>query len=124
MVSETFRSGKTMHPWIYFGFSFSTRLQTITLDCEAMPVLQIKTFRQKSGKVETSHYKATVSRLRARLAIALSYNTLKGDMRAEGFPDVSFVPFVCNCRALSFDLIFFLSQRFALLSIVSVLSKL
>lgn len=64
--------------------------QTITLDCEAMPVLQIKTYRQKSGKVETSHYKATISRLRARLAIALSYNTLKGDMRAEGFPDVSF----------------------------------
>lgn len=63
--------------------------QTITLDCEAMPVLQIKTFRQKSGKVETSHYKATVSRLRARLSIALSYNTFKGDMRVEGFPDVS-----------------------------------
>lgn len=69
------------------------RLQTITLDCEATPVLQIKTFRQKSGKVETSHYKATIARLRARLMIALSYNTFKGDMRAEGFPDVSFYLF-------------------------------
>lgn len=54
-----------------------------------MPVLQVKTFRQKSGKVETSHYKATVSRLRARLVTALSYNSLKGEMRIEGFPDVS-----------------------------------
>ncbi|XP_037031586.1 uncharacterized protein LOC119071060 isoform X12 [Bradysia coprophila] len=61
---------------------------TITLDCEATPVLQIKTFRQKAGKVETSHYKATISRIRARLSIALSYNTLKGDMRVEGFPDI------------------------------------
>ncbi len=68
---------------------FRIVLQTITLDCEATPVLQIKTFRQKSGKVETSHYKATIARLRARLSIALSYNTLKGDMRVEGFPDVS-----------------------------------
>lgn len=53
-----------------------------------MPVLQVKTYRQKSGKVETAHYKATVSRLRARLVTAMSYNTLKGDMRVEGFPDV------------------------------------
>lgn len=54
-----------------------------------MPVLQVKTFRQKSGKVETSHYKVTVSRFRARIANAMNYNTLKGDMRVEGFPDVS-----------------------------------
>lgn len=58
------------------------------MDCDATPVLQIKTHRQKSGKVETSHYKATISRLRARLLINQSYNTLKGDMRIEGFPDV------------------------------------
>lgn len=54
-----------------------------------MPVLQVKTYRQKSGKVETAHYKVTVSRLRARLVTAMSYNSLKGDMRIEGFPDVS-----------------------------------
>lgn len=61
----------------------------ISLDCDAMPVLQVKTYRQKSGKVETAHYKATVSRLRARLVTSMSYNTLKGEMRVEGFPDVS-----------------------------------
>ncbi|XP_065366871.1 uncharacterized protein LOC135959756 isoform X4 [Calliphora vicina] len=60
----------------------------ITFDCDAMPVLQVKTFRQRSGKVETSHYKVTVSRFRARIANAMNYNTLKGDMRVEGFPDI------------------------------------
>ncbi|BFG06572.1 uncharacterized protein DMAD_05038 [Drosophila madeirensis] len=60
----------------------------ITFDCDAMPVLQVKTFRQKSGKVETSHYKVTVSRFRARMAIPMNYNTLKGEMRVEGYPDV------------------------------------
>ncbi|XP_041565991.1 uncharacterized protein LOC108137053 isoform X16 [Drosophila elegans] len=60
----------------------------ITFDCDAMPVLQVKTFRQKAGKVETSHYKVTVSRFRARMAIPMNYNTLKGEMRVEGYPDV------------------------------------
>lgn len=60
-----------------------------TLDCEATPVLQIKMHRQKSGKLETSHYKLTISRLRAHLTININYNTLKGDMRIEGYPDVS-----------------------------------
>lgn len=62
---------------------------TTTLDCDAMPVLQIKTHRQKSGKLETSHYKVTISRLRAHLSIKISYNSLKGDMTVEGYPDVS-----------------------------------
>ncbi|KAH8402273.1 hypothetical protein KR009_010968 [Drosophila setifemur] len=60
----------------------------ITFDCDAMPVLQVKTFRQKAGKVETSHYKVTVSRFRARMAIPMNYNSLKGEMRVEGYPDV------------------------------------
>nr|XP_032293070.1 uncharacterized protein LOC6635370 isoform X17 [Drosophila virilis] len=60
----------------------------ITFDCDAMPVLQVKTFRQKSGKVETSHYKVTVSRFRARMSIPINYNTLKGEMRVDGYPDV------------------------------------
>ncbi|XP_060652984.1 uncharacterized protein LOC132789184 isoform X4 [Drosophila nasuta] len=60
----------------------------ITFDCDAMPVLQVKTFRQKSGKVETSHYKVTVSRFRARMSIPMNYNTLKGEMRVDGYPDV------------------------------------
>lgn len=53
-----------------------------------MPVLQLKTMRQKSGKCETSHYKVTVSRFRARLAAAMNYNTLKGEIQVDGFPDV------------------------------------
>ncbi|XP_017838530.2 uncharacterized protein LOC108596867 isoform X19 [Drosophila busckii] len=60
----------------------------ITFDCDAMPVLQVKTFRQKTGKVETSHYKVTVSRFRARMSIPMNYNTLKGEMRVDGYPDV------------------------------------
>lgn len=39
--------------------------------------------------METSHYKVTISRLRARLSIKISYNTLKGEMMVEGYPDVS-----------------------------------
>lgn len=61
-----------------------------------MPVLQVKTFRQKSGKVETSHYKVTVSRFRARMSIPMNYNTLKGEMRVDGYPDVS----VCARQSL------------------------
>lgn len=64
-------------------------MKTITLDCDSTPVFQIKTHRQRGGKLETSHYKVTVSRLRARLTIKMSYNTLKGEMTIEGYPDVS-----------------------------------
>lgn len=88
-----------------------------------MPVLQIKTFRQKSGKVETSHYKATIARLRARLSIALSYNILKGDMRVEGFPDVS--QFYLNKKKIiTISFTFIMLRRFALLLIVLVQLKL
>ncbi|XP_055693573.1 uncharacterized protein LOC129795997 isoform X5 [Lutzomyia longipalpis] len=61
---------------------------TITMDCECTPVLQVKAFRQKSGKVETSHYKATISRFRGRLTIKMDYYKLLGDMRCEGYPDI------------------------------------
>lgn len=67
-------------------FFFS--LQTITLDCDATPVFQIKVHRQKSGKLETSHYKVTVSRFRSHFTVKVSYNTLKGEMTIEGYPDV------------------------------------
>ncbi|XP_004534703.1 uncharacterized protein LOC101457517 isoform X5 [Ceratitis capitata] len=60
----------------------------ITFDCDAQPVLQVKTFRQKAGKVDTSHYKVTVSRFRARMATAISYNSLKGEMKVDGYPDI------------------------------------
>lgn len=62
--------------------------QTITWDCETTPVLQVKAFRQKAGKVETSHYKATVSRFRGRVSTNINYNTLKGEMKTEGYPEV------------------------------------
>lgn len=52
-------------------------------------MLQVKTFRQKAGKVDISHYKVTVSRFRARMATAMNYNTLKGEMKVDGYPDVS-----------------------------------
>ncbi|XP_055704939.1 uncharacterized protein LOC129802840 isoform X10 [Phlebotomus papatasi] len=61
---------------------------TITMDCECTPVLQVKAFRQKSGKVETSHYKATVSRFRGRLTTKMDYYKLNGEMRTEGYPDI------------------------------------
>ncbi|XP_050326794.1 uncharacterized protein LOC126757159 isoform X11 [Bactrocera neohumeralis] len=60
----------------------------ITFDCDAQPVLQVKTYRQKAGKVDTSHYKVTISRFRARMATAMNYNTLKGEMKVEGYPDI------------------------------------
>lgn len=63
--------------------------QLITFDCDAQPVLQVKTFRQKAGKVDTSHYKVTVSRFRGRMATAMNYNSLKGEMKVDGYPDVS-----------------------------------
>lgn len=59
------------------------------MDIDSTPVLQIKAFRQKSGKVEISHYKATVSRFRGHLSTKINYLTLKGDMKVEGYPDVS-----------------------------------
>lgn len=63
-------------------------LQTVTMDCECTPVLQLKVFRQKAGKVETSHYKATVSRFRGRLTIKMDYYKLIGNLKTEGYPEV------------------------------------
>lgn len=48
--------------------------------------------------METSHYKVTVSRLRARLSITISYNTLKGEMTVEGYPDVRYAPILYMIR--------------------------
>lgn len=62
------------------------------MDSDSTPVFQIKTHRLRAGKMETSHYKVTVSRLRARLNIKMSYTTLKGEMAVEGYPDVG-IPF-------------------------------
>lgn len=61
------------------------------MDCECTPVLQVKAYRQKSGKVETSHYKATISRFRGHLLTKINYLSLKGCMAMEGFPDVIYI---------------------------------
>lgn len=67
---------------------FTPENMVITCDCDAQPVLQIKTYRQKSGKIEVGNYKATVARLRCRLTAPISYHSLKGEMKMDGFPDV------------------------------------
>lgn len=74
-------------------FYLSMYTQAITLDSDSTPVFQIKAHRLRSGKIETSHYKVTVSRLRARLNIKMSYTTLKGEMAVEGYPDVRYLIF-------------------------------
>lgn len=80
--------------------------------------------------METSHYKVTVSRLRARLSITISYNTLKGEMTVEGYPDVRFAFFFCIYKWFStkFNLIacemnfilLFLQIRIAMASIGAI----
>lgn len=83
---------------------FLLDLQTITMDCECTPVLQLKAYRQKAGKIETSHYKATVSRFRGRLTIKMDYYKLFGDMKTEGYPEVCSC-FDCNSYNINNDLL-------------------
>lgn len=52
-------------------------------------MFQVKAHRIKAGRMETSHYKVTISRFRARLLVRINYNTLKGEAIIEGYPDVS-----------------------------------
>lgn len=52
-------------------------------------MLQVKAHQLKSGRLETSHYKVTISRFRARLSTCMNYNSLKGELTIEGSPDVS-----------------------------------
>lgn len=59
----------------------------ITMDVETTIVLQIKAFRQVSGKADVLHYRATI-RFKGHLSIAINYTTLIGEMRVEGYPDV------------------------------------
>jgi hypothetical protein len=71
-------------------FIFSS--QTITCDFEASPALQLKAFRQKGEKVEVSHYRVNVNRLRARLNIFILTEKLIVDAKFDGWPDVSNLP--------------------------------
>ncbi|XP_069698127.1 phospholipid transfer protein C2CD2L isoform X5 [Periplaneta americana] len=61
---------------------------TITCDCEAMPAMQLKAFRQKGEKVEVSHYRVNVNRFRARLNIVCITEKLLADVKCDGWPDI------------------------------------
>ncbi|XP_014283116.1 uncharacterized protein [Halyomorpha halys] len=61
---------------------------TITCDCEATPALQVKAFRQKSEKVEVSHYRLNVNRFRARLNIVAITEKLLVDIKCDGWPEI------------------------------------
>lgn len=54
-------------------------------------MFQAKAFTNNNDKVEVSHYKVTVSRFKARLAVVMNYITLKGNMRIEGYPEIRLV---------------------------------
>lgn len=59
----------------------------ITMDLESAIVLQVKAFRQVSGKTDVLHYRITI-RFKGHLSISMNYTTLVGEMRVEGYPDV------------------------------------
>lgn len=59
----------------------------ITFDVESAIVLQIKAFRQVSGKTDVLHYRCTI-RFKGHLSVAMNYTTLVGEMRVEGYPDI------------------------------------
>ncbi|XP_015608606.1 uncharacterized protein LOC107274231 isoform X3 [Cephus cinctus] len=61
---------------------------TITCDCEATPALQLKAFRQKGDRVETSHYRVNVNRFRARLNVVSITEKLLLDIKCDGWPEV------------------------------------
>ncbi|XP_018561646.1 phospholipid transfer protein C2CD2L isoform X4 [Anoplophora glabripennis] len=61
---------------------------TITCDCEAYPAFQLKSFRQKGEKVETSHYRVNVNRFRARLNIFCVSEKLQANVKCDGWPEI------------------------------------
>ncbi|KAG8238830.1 hypothetical protein J437_LFUL018661 [Ladona fulva] len=50
--------------------------------------MQLKAFRQKGEKVEVSHYRVNVNRLRARLNIFAISEKLTVDVKFDGWPDI------------------------------------
>ncbi|RZC05022.1 uncharacterized protein BDFB_008284 [Asbolus verrucosus] len=62
--------------------------QTITCDCEATPAFQLKSFRQKGDKVETSHYRVNINRFRARLNIFCVSEKLQASVKCDGWPEI------------------------------------
>lgn len=61
---------------------------TITCDCEATPAFQLKCFRLKGEKMETSHYRVNLNRFRARLNIFCVSEKLQADVKCDGWPEV------------------------------------
>ncbi|KAJ8937073.1 hypothetical protein NQ318_009843 [Aromia moschata] len=61
---------------------------TITCDCDATPAFQLKSFRQKGEKVETSHYRVNVNRFRARLNIFCVSEKLQASIKCDGWPEI------------------------------------
>lgn len=61
---------------------------TITCDCEATPALQLKAFRQRGDKLESSHYRVNVNRFRARLNVVCITEKLLIDLKCDGWPEV------------------------------------
>lgn len=61
---------------------------TITCDCESTPAFQLKSFRQKGEKVETSHYRVNVNRFRARLNIFCVSEKLQTNVKCDGWPEI------------------------------------
>ena len=59
----------------------------VTMDVETAIVLQVKAFRQVTGKTDVLHYRITI-RFKGHLSIAMNYLNLVGEMRIEGYPDV------------------------------------
>ncbi|KAL7052012.1 hypothetical protein ACKWTF_004729 [Chironomus riparius] len=59
----------------------------ITMDVETTLVLQIKAFRQISGKADVLHYRANL-RFKGHLSTTMNYTALVGEMRMEGYPDI------------------------------------
>lgn len=50
--------------------------------------MQVKSFRQKGEKVETSHYRVNVNRFRARLNILCVTEKLQAELKCDGWPDI------------------------------------
>ncbi|KAJ8975009.1 hypothetical protein NQ317_010110 [Molorchus minor] len=63
-------------------------MQTITFDCDATPAFQLKSFRQKGDKVETSHYRVNVNKFRARLNIFCISDKLQASIKCDGWPEI------------------------------------
>ncbi|CAH1119739.1 unnamed protein product [Phaedon cochleariae] len=61
---------------------------TITCDCESTPAFQLKSFRQRGDKVETSHYRVDVNRFRARLNVFCVSEKLQASVKCDGWPEI------------------------------------